>query len=129
MKSRDWLITKGLTKPGSRGRLSRAAHAALQQAIAEGMQFDDYKSPTIAGKPIVARSKPLAEELTKAEPRREETKFWVIDRGVGQMQLDIVIGFSSCAACGKSVRYCTHDEPRPPKFVNADKIYFKRPVV
>lgn len=37
---RDWLVSKGLAKPG-RGRLSREAHAAIEKAIADGMTFDD----------------------------------------------------------------------------------------
>lgn len=42
MKAKDWAVTQGLATPG-RGRMSREAHAAIQEAIAGGMTFSDYK--------------------------------------------------------------------------------------
>lgn len=41
MKAKDYLISKGLAKPG-RGRISLAGHDALKVAIASGMSFSDY---------------------------------------------------------------------------------------
>lgn len=129
MRSRDWLVQKGLAK-ATRGRLSQEAHQALANAIAQGIRFDDYQQPVkLAGKPIVARSKSVAPEVTKAEPTRKETQFWVIERSTSPMHSDLVIAFSSCAACGRSVKYCTHNTPKPPKFINTDKIYFEKPVI
>lgn len=129
MRSREWLVQKGLAK-ATRGRLSQEAHQALAAAIAEGINFDDYRQPTkLAGKPIVARAKPVAPVITKDEPRRKENQFWVIEKSNSPMHSDLVIAFSSCAACGRAVRYCIHDEPQPPKYINTDKIYFTKPVV
>ena len=43
---REYAASKGLAKAGARGRLSREAHAAIQEAIANGMTFKD--SPSVS---------------------------------------------------------------------------------
>ncbi len=42
---RDWLVSKGLAKPG-RGKFSNAAKEALAKAEAEGVKFSDAVVPT-----------------------------------------------------------------------------------
>lgn len=39
---KDYAISKGLAKPG-KGRMSLAAHEAVDKAIADGMTFSDYR--------------------------------------------------------------------------------------
>lgn len=51
---RDYLVSKGLAKPG-RGRFSGAAKAAIASAIAEGMVFTDAKPAKPASKPRTAK--------------------------------------------------------------------------
>lgn len=41
MKARDWLVARGLAKPG-RGKFSGEAHKALAKAVSEGERFSDY---------------------------------------------------------------------------------------
>ena len=53
---RDWLVEKGLAKPG-RGRMSKEAHEAINEAIANGMKFSDVKDS--GDKPV------KSEEVTK----------------------------------------------------------------
>jgi hypothetical protein len=60
MKARDWLVQKGLAK-GTRGKFSAAAHAALQDAIANGEKFSDYPK---GDAPVKA---------TKVKPSKGET--------------------------------------------------------
>ena len=64
--AREYAISLGLAKPG-RGKLSFAAHEALQKAIANGMTFSDYPKETNGPKPVhkkVRPSKPAKEDTT-----------------------------------------------------------------
>lgn len=53
MNAREYLVSKGLAKPG-RGKFSNDAKAELQRAMSSGMTFDDYK-PT--GRVVTVRPK------------------------------------------------------------------------
>jgi len=48
--AREWLVPQGLAKPG-RGKFSKAAHAALAEAIKAGTKFSDYPKNGTAPRP------------------------------------------------------------------------------
>jgi hypothetical protein len=68
MKAKDWAVSKGYCSPG-RGRMPRAAHEAIQQAIAGGMTFSDYKgAPASKGQKIViSKDSPEGEAVKVSE--------------------------------------------------------------
>lgn len=86
---REWLIARGLAKPG-RGRLSREAHEALEQAIADGVVFTDTKETKY--------------ELPPIEPYK---KIRSIKRHlIGYTEEGWVVGFDTCGRCSLYVNYC-----------------------
>lgn len=64
---REWLATHfdpPLAKFPSRGRLSKAAHAAIAEAIANGMQFDEpVKAVYVKPEPEPSNVELIAESL------------------------------------------------------------------
>ena len=60
---REYAASLGLAVAGARGRLSREAHAAIDKAIAEGMQFAEPQVTVKVAKP----AKP-AQVRVKREP-------------------------------------------------------------
>jgi hypothetical protein len=72
MNKREFLISKGLAKPG-KGRFSAEAKAALEQAIAGGMVFDEPVAKPVSTKPKapkVVREKAPSKELYNAKAAR-----------------------------------------------------------
>lgn len=67
MRAKDYLISKGLAKPG-RGRISLAGHEALKAAIASGMSFSDYPK----GNSLPAEPVPAKVERVPVKKEREE---------------------------------------------------------
>lgn len=59
MRARDYLVSKGLAKPG-RGKFSNAAKDALASALQSGTSFEDY--------PVKVASKPTGPKPVKAAP-------------------------------------------------------------
>jgi len=123
MTPKEYAISLGLAKPG-RGRLSREAHAAINNAIKAGTVFDDPKvikneSNINIGidKPVHKRTVVVAVEPQTSIARREQDIVWGIDKGLTAAHRDLVIAFASCAACSRPVRYCTHDVPQLPAFI------------
>jgi len=53
---REYAASLGLAQAGARGRLSREAHAAIEKAIAEGMQFSDANKITVSSKPATPKT-------------------------------------------------------------------------
>lgn len=134
MKAREYAISKGLAKEG-RGKLSFAAHAAIKQAIADGVEFEDYKdgkvvksgnsdgprvsrsrirpagsiegaeSPTGTDQPVEIKSRPVTHEYS--------TVYGIDIRG----RSPIVIAFQYCSACIVQVRYCSHEIPQLPAWI------------
>lgn len=60
---REYAISLGLATPG-KGRMSNAAHQAIEKAEAEGMQFTDAKPVTMKDK-IEARKAKITESATR----------------------------------------------------------------
>jgi len=124
MKSRDYLVSLGLSKPKARGRLSFAAKEALQKALDDGMQFSDLVSnvQTITKVP----TKQTAIVPVVAIKTRENKVVYGIDRGQTSAQKDLIVAFDSCAGCGKAISYCKHELPILPKWINSNA-YMERP--
>ena len=134
--AREYLISKGLAKPG-RGRLSRDAHAALAKAIAEGMTFTDSKpapKPKAESKQIseqISPQKSLAEILPEEIPvgftrskitgalypilespvMREPKMLYGVDED------GHTIEFSLCFKCAEHMMYCQCSQITPPSLV------------
>jgi hypothetical protein len=145
MEKREWLVSKGLAKPG-RGKFSDKAKRALAKAEAEGMVFDDPKANKVA---TVKRPKPEPKVVVKVEPKpapvkqvriatptvkrqlvRQQTMIFGVDEGTNGAHSKTVIAFDSCAGCGKPIQYCAHDEPKLPNWIKGNgKVYFERPAV
>jgi hypothetical protein len=116
---REWLIEQGLVKPGSRGRLPRIAQEALDAALKDGKVFD---VPTVA--PVipkaVARIKQQAAAIEKRVEKHAYSIVWGWDKVV-----KTAIAFDSCAGCGKPIKYCTHDLPVLPKWLDSEASFIK----
>lgn len=69
MNAREYLVSKGLAKPG-RGKFSNDAKAALQAAMSSGMSFDDYK-PT--GRVVTAPKPKVEVERTPRQKNEDST--------------------------------------------------------
>jgi len=114
MDKREWLISKGLAKPG-RGRFSREALAALE---ASGLTFDsvtgintdgiEYKLEPEAPPPSVA----MAPDINVPPIERDElTRKGLDDAGH-------VIEYSTCSRCHSSIIYChCPNGPKAPRYV------------
>lgn len=126
MRSREWLVSKGLAK-ASRGRLSVEARQALAEAVAQGMQFDDLTADKIKENVPKVRTKVRAEVVTVAVRTRKESKIWAVEPAQKIGQSDLIIGFDMCAGCNKSIAYCTHDTPKLPEWIAHSKVYFTKP--
>lgn len=70
MNAREYLVSKGLAKPG-RGKFSNDAKAELQRAMSSGMTFDDYK-PT--GR-VVNAPKPRVEVEKTPKQKAEDSVY------------------------------------------------------
>ena len=132
MKAREYAISKGLAKPG-RGKLSAAAHTAIKQAIADGVEIEDYANgKVVRNEPTVSRrgtsrshDGPVGSEIReekeeapteiKSRPVVHEysTIYGVDVRG----RSPIVIAFQYCSKCVVQVRYCSHETPQLPEWV------------
>jgi len=81
MNKRDYLVSKGLAKPG-KGRFSAAAKAALEKAIAEGVVFDEPVAKPVSDKPKrapkVAKEKAPSKDLYDAKAVRA----WGVSQGL-----------------------------------------------
>lgn len=141
MKAREYAISLGLAKPG-KGKLSKAAHAAIQLAIDTGQVFDDYKDGKVVkndngtnrtrnqhrndGVHTGSRSNSTNrldnrteenQEVQKIKSRpvtHEYSTIWGIDMS---LRRPVVIAYQWCAVCLYQVRYCSHDIPQLPEYV------------
>lgn len=94
MNKREWLISRGLAKPG-RGRLSKEAHDALAEAERNGVEFDEGQ----------------AVEEWKPAPTVPYTKTRLIRRHlIGYTEEGWEVGFDTCRRCALYVNYCNCKE-------------------
>ena len=100
MNKREYLVSKGLAKPG-RGRFSREALAALRQAELDGIEFDD-------GQPRV----PEAHAEAAEQPTVYEPVVTAKVRDIGESNLfgytkeGWKVGFVTCRRCHMHANYC-----------------------
>jgi hypothetical protein len=125
MKAREYAISVGLAKPG-RGKLSFAAHAAIQKAIADGVKIEDYNQGKVGNVSIVrtvgsndgvveSPEKPATPTPLPENPVTHEYRviYGIDTRG----RSPIVIGFEFCAKCLKQIIYCLHAVPQLPEWI------------
>lgn len=132
MKARDYLVSKGLAKQG-RGRFGQEAIAELMRAIAEGMVFEDYDSNAIrkpvAQEPkvkVISASKRIAPIATNNSKVRPEKLMYGQEKIPGRRTL--IIAFDSCAACTKSVSFCSCSKgPQLPRFLGGGAGMLSKP--
>lgn len=82
MNKREFLISKGLAKPG-KGRFSAAGKAAIEKAISEGFVFDEPVAATVSAKPRQAR---VAKVVEKAPSKNlydaKAVRAWGVSEGL-----------------------------------------------
>ena len=120
MKSRDYLVSLGLVKKNSRGRISAQAKTALAKALADGMEFSDISNTGQKTTKVVATQ---IKERTKT---RKQTIMYAIDKGQKPGQEDLVIGFSFCYGCKRTISFCTHQTPVLPPWIQSN-VYWEKP--
>lgn len=72
MKAREYLVEKGLAKAGARGRFSREGKAALIEAVANGVVFDDWPKEEIT---VVHKGKSVDVKAAVEKPIDSEYLF------------------------------------------------------
>lgn len=93
MTRKEYAISLGLAKPG-RGRMSKEAHAAIAQAEADGMVFDNGSSHMEIAEPVyVTKEKEVA--------ARSITGCYVGYTAEGWR-----VGFDTCGRCKRHANWC-----------------------
>ncbi len=152
MRAREYLIEQGLSRKGSRGRISREAKEALVQAVENlGMVFDDLKiengtpvftkiekiidpanPPRRGRRPkngVSKRNRVVKADATANQPkRRVEMTMWGIDKGKKPGQNDILIAFDTCANCSRGISYCGCSAPYLPGWIGGGPGLMVKPV-
>lgn len=131
---RDYAISLGLARPGSRGRLSREANIAIEKALKEGKVFRDAGSIQSGGADgntddaVVSAAGDTAvtyKTIPEFEINHQQDKVWGVDRSG---RTPIVIAFCSCNACGRAIKYCLHETPKLPSWIDSET-YMEKPRV
>lgn len=158
MKAREWLITQNLAKAG-RGKLSRAAHEALQKAVKNGQTFEDYKDGKVIrldpNPDTPTRSKRSRKSLavvrtehvdssvhvgTNESNQKSAEPFSLPAQAVRHDQstvygidrngrTELVIAFGDCAGCMRAVKYCLHDIPQLPAWIGGGDALMTKPSI
>lgn len=140
MRSREYLVSLGLAKPG-RGRLSLEAKEALRKAVANGMTFDDIttsqpKPETKIQSNIVIKSRPQVSMQRATPPNskasivRNENVMYGISRAEKPGESNVVIALAACDRCSKSINRCPCvGGPILPKFLGGTPGMLTRPNV
>lgn len=107
---RDYAIKLGLAQPG-RGRLSRDAHAACDEAEAKGMIFTERQAsssvnahPLPASQPV--HSEPDTGPVDPYAPHPPATRNGMLMFSNGKVTLEEVSAREACAECGRSFGWC-----------------------
>lgn len=147
---KEWLAERGLAKLG-RGKLSKEANAAIAEAVANGITFDDWdgngrvsRSNSNAGNTTRNKrsNKSLAmgtgKSVLPAEPKGKDIPFTLPTQTVKHHQStvygvdrvgrsEIVIAFQSCYGCNKAIKYCIHDVPQLPAWLGGGDALMENP--
>lgn len=109
---REWLVSKGLAKPG-RGKFSNAAKEALAEAERNGITFVD-KSVTVTTVKTVDRDGNITEVKREVnhwghhpDPIREGSLTF---KGAGKFKLQVNVS-EACNSCRFSFGWCYCDVP------------------
>lgn len=99
---REYAVSLGLATNG-RGRMSAAAHAAIDEAVKNGMTFSDMPDRPV-GKEINSKdvSKSSSVENFSATPEPIHSGGWYATVGNKRVKID---GRSVCTTCGYSLDY------------------------
>lgn len=95
---REYAISLGLAKPG-KGRMSRAAHDAINAAIADGMIFDEPVISEPKAKATVERKAPVIKAPNKSTYDAKEVREWGIKMGLvekgkrGKLATSVILEF------------------------------------
>lgn len=82
MQKREYLIQLGLAKPG-KGRFSAAAKAAIEKAIADGIQFDEPEARPVSDKPKKAKAPKVVEKAPdKGLYDAKAVRAWGVSQGL-----------------------------------------------
>ena len=100
MYKTEWLESKGLRKPGQRGRYSKEATEALEQAAIDGITFDDDKEvdyiDSFAHLDILQNHPPPV-----SIKQRDAQDLW------GYTEEGWKVSFDTCGACRKHMIWCS----------------------
>lgn len=97
---REYAISLKLAKPG-KGRMSRAAHDAINEAIANGMVFDEPMIAEKKAKAPVERKAPVIKAPSKDTYDPKEVRAWAIKMGLvekgkrGKLPTSVILQFQS----------------------------------
>lgn len=153
MNKREYAISLGLAKAG-RGKLSRAAHEAINKAIAGGMTFSEGKTTRPSNhkgvkkthnaevvmtslltepnsyEPVKAATVtgPVAEKIVVMTKVRHNTVAYAIDKPTKPGCKELVVAFTKCGKCEKGIAHCNCKSITPPSYVNATNATLTRPV-
>lgn len=109
---REYLVGLGLAKPG-RGKFSKEAHAALAEAVANGVTFDEpaYKAPKV--KEVATEGADAPSQPSRPISESAKIREWATSNGVkvgnrGRIPSDVINAFkqddaSSIAPAAKPV--------------------------
>ena len=148
---REYAASLGLAKLGVRGKLSRAAHEAINKAVSEGMVFSDAGGNTnirsgnrnggvagtnnsksgrteVAGKAaqVSPPQKVTAQAIPEQTIKHQQSTVWAVD---DNGRSAIVIALDSCASCMRSINYCLHDVPKLPNWLGGGDALMEKPNV
>jgi hypothetical protein len=92
MTRKEYAISLGLAKPG-RGRMSKEAHEAISQALADGYVFAEGSSVTPIEEPVYVKDKEMAVRSITGTLIGYTAEGWRV-------------GFDTCSACKRHANYC-----------------------
>lgn len=119
---REYAISLGLAKPG-RGRLSAAAHEAINKAISEGMTFSD-SAPAPAEKNDKPKPEPKSSSgdeknfFGPTPDKRFNGGWYIVVNGKNKS----VSGREVCRTCGYSLDYHICNLPTIPDIVSNEMV-------
>lgn len=108
---REYLVDLGLAQ--SRGKYSNVAKEALEAATKNGIVFDEPIVGPVVSK-AVAKIKQTAAMIEERTEYRTNTVMYGWDKVV-----EAFIAFDTCATCTKHIKYCSHDLPHLPKWLES----------
>lgn len=114
---RDWLVAKGLAKPG-RGKFSNAAKEALAEAERAGTRFID-KGTTLSTVTVIDENGERQTERREVnqfahhpEPIRTDARYTFVGEGTKKTRKTLSVSVTeACAHCSYSLGWCYCEIP------------------